>query len=274
MADDFEKQTPPSLSLTFTNRDVILYITLDNLRRIASINSASRKGNTAITQSLNFSSPYFLKGDSIVFDTRFSGTGLSSSISMKGIKFSGLQEETLNVCAEPMTVHSYAGVTSANDAVTLKTTLLDAGGRSFATLSDFYFSPLSYILNNGVSAEADISQDVAGALQMHLYYNYDIGDPEPFYAIGFVIRNLDQSITYALRQFNPVLTDNNIVFNFEPDISIFGNQQTDADIDNINIYLNALSEGNKTYVYKYDENLYEFHNPCTGWSFLFINANQ
>ena len=273
MADDFEKLTP-SLSLTFTNRDVILYITLDNLRRIVNINSASRKTNTAIIQNLNFSSPYFLKGDSIVFDSRFSGTGLSSTVSMKGIKFTDFNEETLNVCPDPMTVHSYDGVTSANDAVKLQTKLLDAGGRSFTTVSDFYFSPLVFILNNGVSADADISRDVAGALEMHLYYNYDIGEPEPFYAIGFVIRNLDQSITFALREFNPVLTDNNIVFNFEPDISIFGSQQTDADIDNINIYLDALTQGDKTYVYKLVENRYEFHNPCTGWSFVFVNANQ
>ncbi|MBC7851373.1 MAG: DUF4302 domain-containing protein, partial [Chitinophagaceae bacterium] len=72
MADDFQKLTP-SLSLTFTNRDVVLYVTLDNVARIVSINSASRKTNTSITQNLNFSSPYFLKGDSIVFDNRFSG---------------------------------------------------------------------------------------------------------------------------------------------------------------------------------------------------------
>ncbi len=273
MADDFQKLTP-SLKLTYTNRDVVLYVTLDNVRRVVSINSASRKSNTSITQNLTFSSPYFLKGDSIVFDNRFSGTGLSSSVSLKGIRFSDLSEETLNVCTDPIVVHSYDGVTSANDAVKLQTSLLDAAGRTFTTVSDFYFSPLFFILNNGESAATAISQDVAGALEMHLYYNFDIGGPEPLYGIGFVIRNLDQSITFALREFTPVLTDNNIVFNFEPDISIFGSQQTDANLDNINIYLDALTEGDKTYVYKLLENRYEFHNPCTGWSFVFVNANQ
>jgi hypothetical protein len=273
MADDFEKLTP-SLNLTFTNKDVVLYITLDNVARIVSINSASRKTNTSITQNLNFSSPYLLKGDSIAFDNRFSGTGLTSGVTIKGIRFSDLEEETLNVCSDPIIVHSYDGVTSANDAVKLQTTLLDAGGRSFTTLSDFYFSPLSFILKDRVPMDAEISRDVAGALEMHLYYNYDIGDPEPFYAIGFVIRNVDQSVTFALRQFTPVLTDNNLVFNFEPDISIFGEQQTDADVEKINIYLDALTEGDKTYVYKLIDNRFEFHNPCTGWSFVFVNANQ
>jgi len=165
-------------------------------------------------------------------------------------------------------------VTSASDAIVLETSLLDVTGSTFADVSDFYFSPLIYIFNNGVSMGDQIPQDVAGALEMHMYYGYDIGAADLLYGIGFVIQNLDGSYTFALREFTPVLNDNNIVFNFEPNISLFGNPQTDADISKVNIYLDALAEGDNTFVFQLNEDLYEFYNPCSGWSFVFINANR
>jgi hypothetical protein len=35
-----------------------------------------------------------------------------------------------------------------------------------------------------------------------------------------------------------------------------------------------LTQGDNTYVFELQDNLYEFYNPCTGWSFVFIDANQ
>jgi hypothetical protein len=273
MAEDFEKISS-SLTLTYENKNLAFYVVLDNLRRTFTINSASRKTNTSITQEINFTSPYILKGDSLVLDTGFTGSVLSNNISIKGIKFTDFVEETLNICTEPSSVHIYEGVTSANDKVTLETGLLDISGKTFSTQSDFYFSPLYYILDNGNSADAEISQNIAGAVEMHLYYNYDIGGNESLYGIGFVIVNLDGSTTFALRQFSPVLADNKITFNFEPEITLFGSQNTDANVENVNIYLEALTEGDNTFVFKLSDNVYEFHNPCTGWTVVFINANQ
>lgn len=273
MAQDLDKFTS-SLKLTYLNRDLALYISMDELRRTLTVTSASLQSNTSNIQSIGFTTPYIIKGDSIVFDEPLQGAILGSAVAIKSLQLNSITEGTVSICAEPLTLHSYSGVTSSNEPVVLETTLLDINGKSFAQTSDFYFSPLIYIFNNGVSVGSQITDDVAGALEMHMYYGYDIGGDTLLYGIGFVIQNLDGTVTFALREFTPVLNDNNLVFNFKPTITLFGNPETDANIENINIYLNALSEGDKTFVFQLNDNVYEFYNPCTGWSFVLINANQ
>lgn len=273
MSADLDKFTS-SLKLTFQDRNLALYISLDELRRTLTITSASLKTNTQSVQSLNFSTAYIIEGDDIVFEEPLQTTVLGTPIDLSRLTLTTISEGTLSVCPDPITVHSYSGVTSQGDDVILETSLLDVNGSSFAGLSDFYFSPLAYIFNNGISMVNQIPQDVAGALEMHMYYGYDIGADTPLYGIGFVIQNLDGTYTFALREFTPVLNDNNLVFNFEPEISLYGNPQTDANIDNVNLYLDALAQGDKTYVFQLSEDIYEFHNPCSGWSFVFINANR
>ena len=275
LSDDLDKFTS-SLKLTYENKDLALYISLDELRRTMRITSAALKTNSQNTQTINFTTGYLIKGDSIIFNEPFRETVLGNSIIIKSIQLNTLSDAVISVCPNPIPIHTYSGITSANDVVLLETSLIDVNGKSFASLSNFYFSPLQYIFDNGTSARNAILQDIRGALEMHLYYNYDPLDTgTPLYGIGFVIQNLNDSITFALRKFTPVLNDNNIIFNFAPDITLFGSQQTDdATIANINIYLDALTEGDNTYVFEVSEDLYEFYNPCTGWSFVFINANR
>lgn len=264
----------PSIKLTYTNKDLLFFISLDNFKRTLSFTAAVRKTNTQITQTVNFGTPYTIIGDSVVFDTPLTGTFVGNNITIKSIKFNTLTDGEINVCADPIPIHGYTGVTSSNDAIIIETSLLDAKGAAFATLSDFYFCPLGNIVDNGQFVADKVAEDVKGAQAMQLYYNYDLGGGPPFYAIGFYIQNTNGTVTFALREFTPVLNNNNLVFNFAPDFSIFGSQQTDANIDNINIYLDALADGDNTYVFEYAPNVYEFFNPCTGWSFVFINANQ
>ena len=273
LSNDLDKFTS-SLRLNYNSRDLILYISLDELRRTITITSASRKTNTASTQSINFSTGYLVEGGSIILENPFQETVLGSAISIESLQLSTIGDASINVCTDPIPVHTYAGTTSAGDAVILETSLLDVSGKTFAQRSDFYFSPLVYIFDNGVSAGERITQDIAGAIEMHMYYGYDIGGGELLYGIGFVIQNLDGSVTFALREFTPVLNDNNLVFNFASEISLFGDPNPDANINNVNIYLDALANGDDTYVFQLNENLYEFYNPCTGWSFVFANANQ
>jgi hypothetical protein len=272
MANDFNKFTS-SLRLVYEDRDVILYVVLDDLTRVLAINAASRKTNTSITQELDFLSPYIIKGDSMVFDTPFNATVLNNNISIKAIRFSTFNEGSIPTCANVLIIHSYEGTTSANDDVVFETSLLDVSGKNFAQ-SDFHICPIENIFNAGFRATQTVAQDITGALAMQLYYNYDDGSGTPFYAIGFLIQNPDATVTFALRQFTPTLTDNHLVFAFAPDISIYGNPVTPANIDNVNIYLDHLTQGDNTYVFELQDNLYEFYNPCTGWSFVFIDANQ
>ena len=257
MADDFDKFTA-SLNLTYGSKDLILYLVLDDFARILSITAASRKSNTQITQDINFSSPYIFKGDSLVLDSEFSENILNNSISIKSIRFLTFSEGSLTLCADPITLHSYTGTTSSNDPVTLATGLLDVSGSKFAQESDFFIAPNENIFNNGFRVVDQITQDITGALAMQLYYNYDDGSGTPFNAMGFLIQNPDASVTFALREFTSTLTDNHIVFSFAPEISIFGNQNTPANVENVNIYI---------------DDLYEFYNPCTGWSFAFFGTD-
>ena len=273
LSSDFDKFTS-SVRLIYDNKDLALYISLDALRRTFTVTSASLKSNTQSVQSINFTTPYLLQGNSIILDTPLERTILGHAISISSLALDQFGETTVSVCADPITLHNYTGITSANDPFLLETSLIDVNGQSFAQQSDFYFSPLVYIFDNGTSAANQIQQDVAGALEMHMYYGYEIGEGEFLYGIGFVIQNLDGSITFALREFTPQLVDNNIVFNFAPDISLFGNPDTDANIENVNIYLNALTQGDDTYVFQLNDSVYEFYNPCSGWSFVFVNANQ
>jgi hypothetical protein len=271
LADDLNNISS-ALKVTYTNKDLLLFVSLDNFRRTLTFTSAAKKTNSAVVQSVDFSTPYIVQGDSIVFDAKLSGTFVGVNINIRSIKFNTLTNSTLNVCATPIPIHGYTGVTSGNDAIVMETSLLDAQGAGFATLSDFYYCPIEYIFDeDGFSVANQIATDVKGAGAMQLYYNYDLGGGPPFYAIGFYIQNTNGTTTFALREFTPTLTNNNIVFNFAPDISIFGSQQTEANIDNINIY---LANGGDTYVFEYADNIYEFFNPCTGWSFVFLNANQ
>lgn len=263
MADDLASITSV-MKLTYEDKDVILFLSLDELKRTIRVTRAVRKSNTANTVALNFNSPYVIQGDSIVLNTRLTGTYFGAPVSLKGIKFNALTESQLNVCASPITLHAYEGVTSANDNVVLESTLADVRGGSFVS-SDFYYSPLGYIKENGEYVYQEIFNNIEGALAMQLYYAND------FYGIGFIIGNADGTTSFALRQFTPVLTGNKIKFNFAPTVSLFG-APTPANINNVNIYLDALTAGDETYIFEQDSGVYEFFNPCTGFSITFFDA--
>ncbi|SKC58731.1 DUF4302 domain-containing protein [Ohtaekwangia koreensis] len=262
-----------SFKLTFETRDLLLFLALNESKRTIDIGSAAKKSNTASIQSIDFVSGYTIKGDSLILDTPLAGSFAGTSISLKSIAFSSFTNESIDICVDPITTHAYTGVTNANLPVTLETTLQNATGKLFATESDFYYAPLSFIIDNGVSAASAIQQDIQGAVEMDLFYNTQLNDGSRLYGLGFTIINSDNSQTFAYRKFTPVLEDNKITFNFDSQISTLGNPVTDADISKIDIYLDKLTEGDNTFVFKLITDRYEFNNPCTGWSFVFINAN-
>lgn len=265
ISNDFSNLTP-TYSLIYDNKDLILYIGLSEATRTLNIKAASRKTNTNTKVSIDFETPYIIEGDAIVFDETLAGTFVGSTISLSSISFSTLQEGQTDICASPITTHLYTGETNTNDDVVLESTLFDANGSSI-TQSDFYYCPVEYMFKDGLSQYQAVTGDIAGALAMQLYYFSD------FKAIGFVIQNQDESITYALREFTPVFDGNKLVFNFAPNIDIYGEQNTDANINNVNIYLNAIAEGDNTFVFQYSDGIYELYNPCTQWSYAFLDGN-
>jgi hypothetical protein len=273
MASDISRFSS-AYKMVYTNKDLILYLSLDTFTRTLEIGTASKKSNTASTKLIEFSTPYVIRGDSISFDQAFKSTVLGNVISLKGIKLNNLTDTELNVCTNPIPVHAYAGVTSAGDPVSFETTLVDETGKTFSTVSDFYSSPVGYVFDNGVSQGEQIVNDIAGAAAIQLYYNFQLNDGSVLFAIGFVTANADGSTSFILKEFTPVLNENNIVFNFSPGFSIFGNSTPDADLTKIEAYLDTLAEGDHTYVFKYTDDIYEFFNPCNGWSFVFVNGNR
>jgi hypothetical protein len=272
MAQDIQRFSS-AYKLIYQDRDLILYVALDDFRRVLTISTASKKTNTATTKAIDFTTPYTIQGDSIVFDDELSGTFVGASIDIKGIKLDDLNDASLSACGNPIDIHTYNGVTSDDDDVVLEPTLLDANGKKFATNS-FLFSPINFIFNNGVSAQTEIAENITGANSMQLYYKYPLGNGEILNGIGFVILNADGTRTFALKEFTSTLVDNRIEFVFKPGFIIFESENTDANLDNINIYLDHLTEGDETYVYEYSEGLFEFYNPCTGWSFVFVVPNE
>src|SRR5690606_13802081 len=95
----------------------------------------------------------------------------------------------------------------------MENSLFDIAGANFYQRSDFFISPNFYIFDQDwASADERIAQDVAGAQAMQLYYNLDLNGT-PLYAIGFYIQNPDESVTWALKEFTPVLTENLLKFN-------------------------------------------------------------
>ncbi|HYF69744.1 MAG TPA: DUF4302 domain-containing protein [Ohtaekwangia sp.] len=267
MANDLNKLTS-SLRIAYEDKDLALYTGLDGTRRVLSISAVSRKSNSANVEDVNFTTGYLIQGDSLILNTAFSGKFFGQDITLKGLKFNTLVNGSIDICDDPINVHSYEATTSTNDDVLVETTLLDLSGANFVETTTFYFAPLEYIFDNGEYVGDEIMENVQGALEMQLYYNYSGG----LYGIGFYIENPDGSVTFALREFTPQLDGNRIIFDFEPTISIF-NSPTQANVENINIYLNALTEGDNTYIFRLNDGVYELHNPCTGWSVVFVRGN-
>jgi hypothetical protein len=249
----------PGYQLTYQDRDLRLFLTLEPVRRTVSVVSASKKSTSTGAVNVNFTTGYFLQGDSLVFDETLSGNFQGVAISLKGILLTKLTDATSDICGG-RDVHVYEGITSQNDDVLLEATLASPAGATFANFS-FLVAPNEYIFNNGESMADEIATDIVGAGAMQLYYDF-----EGFYALGFFIQNADGTTTFYLREFTPERIGNQLVFNFEPTISVFGNQNSPANINNVNKYLDAFTQGGQTYFYEIAEDVYEMHNPCTGWS--------
>lgn len=262
-----------SYKITFTNKDLILYASLNDFERTINVHSSTKKSDTQTIQKLNFNSAFVIKGDSLVLNDNLKGTFSGNSINIKGFKFNDLIESSITVCTDPLIIHGINGFTSSGDAVTIESSLQAANGKNFGSESYFYYAPLSYIFNNGVSAEEEITQNLTGAGNMQLYYGVDFGNGTTN-AIGFYLENADGSITYALKEFSVEYQVNNMIFTFADGFLLFENETPDATLENINIYLDLLTEGNNTYVYKYSDGIYEFNNPCNGWSFVFLDGTD
>ncbi len=257
------------LKLSYTQKDVALYLKLDDLRRTIQINYISPKSSPTNGQKLDFSTTYTLEGNAIVLDEALTGSFQGNSIRIETIALDQLSSSETNICNETLTVYNYSGQVTTGDPVSLETSVFDPEGAIFyqdfrffnATLTDRFISVSS---KDDIFVDDQVVEDIPGATNFQMYFFQIDSMPN---SMGFRIVNPDASVTFALRGFTFTMEGNNIKFNFAPEYKFLDNP-TAADTTAMNKYLDILTENNSTYVYRISDIFYEFYNPCNGWSFF------
>jgi hypothetical protein len=269
MANDFDAYAQP-YQLTYDSKDLIVYLSIDDLRRTVSIFSVSRKSNINQTAVFAFETPYILDHDSVVFEKPLQGTYVGLNVSLRSFRLdnNSFAPSSLAVCSGSKPAHTYAGKTSAGEAVTLTSTYYDPAGAVFATLGNYFSAPLGNILLNGEQAYEQLQNDLTGVTHFQIY-----NGGNDIMALGFRLENTGAQATFALWEYTLTRTGNKLTYNLASDITLFGNPNPDADINKVKQYILDLTSGGNLYVFKLGDMVYEFHNPCTGWSYIMIGAN-
>ena len=258
------------LKLSYTQKDVALYLKLDDLRRTIQINYISPKSSPTNGQKLDFSTTYILEGNAIVLDEALTGSFNGTTIRIESIGLDLLSSSETNICNDVLTVYSYSGQVSTGDPVALETSVFDPEGAIFyqqfrffnATLTDRF---ISVSRKDDIYVDDELVEDIPGVTDFQMYFVQIESMPN---SMGFRIVNPDASVTFALRGFNFTMEGNNIKFDFEPEYTLLSNPDATVDAAAMNKYLDLLTENNSTYVYRISDIFYEFYNPCNGYSFF------
>ncbi len=255
---------PTSNRIVYANRNVAVYVSIDNLRRTASFNYVALKTNQASGQAVNLTTGFILQGDAIVFDTPLDVTFNGSQVLIESISFTDIGEVPIDICPEPSTAPFYEGFTSSNEPVTLETSLYDNGGAAFKTTADIYAAPVQLIFGeDGFSRYNQILSDVAGAIYFVVYNNYN-----GLNAMGFLVENPDGTTAIVVREYTATFDGNAMTLEFEGDFNVFGTLHPQTNVANIQTYLDLLTEGGKTYAYRVNQFYFQLYNPCSGWRFF------
>jgi hypothetical protein len=250
--------------LSYLDKDVDVYLTMNSLKRTMDFNYISPKDNTSAGKAVSLSTGYVVQGDSLILETPFSASLNGTDILIHSLILTDVSEISLDICPSPKTIPQYKGVTSAGDPVTLENSLFSYEGATFKDRTQIYYMDIGNVFDeNGSRVNTQIAQDIAGAQAMLIYNNY-----KGLNGIGFYIGNSDGTDAIVVREDISTFNGNIVDVEFTTDVK-FVRGTTNANIENINIYLNKLTEGGKMYVYKYDDQFYKISNPCSGWDFFF-----
>lgn len=260
-----------SIKVQFNNRDVVLYGGIDVAKRIFSVSGITPKSSPENITLANISTSYIVQGNSIIFDTPISGNFAGTNLSISSLTLSSLSTGEVQPCTDPVPIHIYAGQTSSGDAITLESTIVNAGGRGF-TASTLFVAPLTNIRKDGAVVLDELEQDLPTAAEMYLLYNFSYRG-EIVTGMGFWVLDANGNGALVLKEFTVTFESNKLTLTFKPGIRAIAEQQgfvLEPGMNNISKYLDALAEGGNTYAYKFAEGLYEFSNPCSGWTVVFI----
>jgi hypothetical protein len=250
--------------IRYNQKNIDIYMLMDPVKRTIDFNYISTHDNTASGQALDLSTGYLLQQDSLILNTPLQTTFNGSEITIRSLQLTTFSEVSANICPTPSTNPSYAGVSSGNDPIVLESSLFDPEGAAFRTRAQIYIVDIVNIRDeNGNRVDAQIASDIHGASFMLMYNNYN-----DFNSMGFFIDNDDGSISIVVRETATTFNGNAIGVEFISELESL-REPTTANVNNIDIYLNKLTEGGKMYAYRYDEDFFEVHNPCSGWTFFF-----
>ncbi len=261
-----------NILLTYSEKDIEIYLNWNQLRRNINFTYITKKSDVGAGQEINLSSGYVLEGNSIVLDNPLTGTFDGENIDISSIALSTYTETNTVICAKNTPSPKYEGNLITADMISLENSLFDYYGATFYNRSRIYLAPVDYFFDEeGWSQGNIVRQEIEGAIYMVLLYEANTRfEEEPLTAVGFLIDNGEgEESTFILKKFEPQLVENNLIMNFQGDFILYDNPNTSANLENIEAYLNKLTEGNMTYIYNVNQYFFEFHNLCNGWSFYF-----
>ena len=255
----------PVYRLNYANRDLSLYLSFNSFLRTVSFTYATPLSGEG-GQAIDFSTGYTVQGNSILLGESLAGNFQGNEVNIPSITFSQLADAAdIEACAQTIDIQQYQGnIGESNETVTLLPTLFDPAGAAFRSNAGTYLANPGDIYDNGESVGRRVTQDIEGMIGLVLY-NFD-REQDPFVALGFGIISNDELVVPA-RNFAPTYTDNQVEFNLETEYDIvIGDTTAVLDTIPMNSYINNLVEGGNTRILQSGPGIYEFYNPCTGWS--------
>ena len=251
--------------LSYVNSDLSLYLSLNTSLRTVSFTYITSRSNQ-VGRPINFATGYTAEGNSLILDNPLVVTFQGVEVDISAIELNQLNPAALTACGGTIDISQYTG-NIGTQPISLLPTLFDPNGANFNDSASFFFASPQDIYNDGVPVGNRLGEDVDGALALQLYY-FD-REEDPFIALGFVLLNGTEQVTFALKDFTSTFSDNQIVFEFAPDYTLYGDTTATVNAPAMDVYLNNLTSGGTTYILKSASGVYEFVNPCTKWSVVF-----
>lgn len=252
--------------LSYTDKDLVFYLSFNDFQRTISFSYVAPKNGVENGRPLDFSTPYTIQGDSMIFDNPLEGNFLGNVLTVSGIRFNTLTDGTFDLCGQQKAVKQYT-VSLGSAQASLESTLFDPA--AIAPKNDFHvyigFVPGGDISLNGTSAAEQLSVDIPGIQAMVL-----VNRSDSVMEIGFIAQDEDGTTITETRRFKPIYTGNQLQFDFAEGYISYGDKISPEREAAFNTYLDALTQNGTTYILKNGETSYELYNPCSGWSYVFF----
>ncbi|UZR95517.1 DUF4302 domain-containing protein [Chondrinema litorale] len=225
---------------------------------------------------VNHTTGYGYSDGSILLEEPVAFTLGGQQVIISSIALTSVSQESVAYCdgEEASEIYSYKGTVLGSGNVTAKTGLF-MGSTNFQPMLDNPFSTdIAYFYNeNSESIGDSILADIPDAYAFQLYYGYDIGDTDLFYAMGIVLLDADNNVDFLLREFEPIENEGNkLTFNFTGEYFTTKDMTAEQEAA-INKYTDLIFGGTSIYVIDlaFRDDLFILYNPCNKYETLMFN---